>query len=91
MVVSFRHKGLAELYQTGKTRKIGAEYVRKCARILQLLDAASQPANMNVIGFRLHALQGDPKRWSVHVSANYRVTFGWEGENAIDVDLEDYH
>jgi proteic killer suppression protein len=39
----------------------------------------------------LHGLQGKPKRWSVRMNGNYRITFGWSGENALEVDLEDYH
>jgi proteic killer suppression protein len=27
----------------------------------------------------------------VRVTGNYRITFGWSGENALDVDFEDYH
>ena len=46
---------------------------------------------MNIAGFHFHGLQGKPKRWSVRVSGNYRITFGWSGENALDVDFEDYH
>lgn len=91
MVGSFRHKGLGELYWKGKTRKIGAEYLARCRSILAMLHAASHQAEMNVTGFRFQGLQGTPKRWSVHVTANYRVTFGWKGENAIDIDFEDYH
>ena len=91
MIVGFRNKGLEELYRNGKTRRIGADYVRKCIRILQLLEVASQPEDMNIAGFRFHGLQGKPQRWSVRVSANYRITFGWAGENALDVDFEDYH
>ena len=91
MIVGFRHKGLEELQLTGKTRRVGAEYVRKCLRILQLLDVASKPDEMNIAGFRFHGLQGDPPRWSVRVTGNYRVTFGWLDENAIEVDFEDYH
>jgi proteic killer suppression protein len=56
-----------------------------------LLDLAQQPEEMNIVGLRFHGLQGDPKRWSVRVTGNYRITFGWSGENALDVDLEDYH
>jgi hypothetical protein len=29
-----------------------------------------------------HGLQGKPEHWSVRVTGNYRVTFGWSGENA---------
>jgi len=25
------------------------------------------------------------------VSRNWRLTFGWDGEDAIELDLEDYH
>jgi len=91
MIGAFRHKGLEELYLTGKTRRIGAEYVRKCARILQLLEVASNPEDMNIAGFRFHSLHGSPQRWSVRVTGNYRITFGWSGENAREIDFEDYH
>ena len=88
---SFRHKGLEELYRTGHTRRIGSEYVRKCVRILQMLEVATAPEELNIAGFRFHALKGKPPRWSLRVSANYRITFGWKAEWAEEVDFEDYH
>jgi proteic killer suppression protein len=91
MIVRFRHKGLEELYRGGKTRRIGTEHIRKCVRILQLLEVAAHPDDVNIAGLRFHGLHGEPKRWSVRVSGNYRITFGWSGENALDVDFEDYH
>lgn len=91
MIGSFRHGGLEELYLAGKTRRIGADHIGKCARILQLFDLASRPEDMNIAGFRFPGLQGTPKCWSVRVTGNYRVTFGWTGENALEVDFEDYH
>jgi len=91
VVASFRNKGLEEIYLTGKTRRIGAEYVRKCVRLLQSLEVATAPEDMNVTGYRFHSLHGKPRRWSVRVTGNYRITFGWSGENAHDVDFEDYH
>jgi proteic killer suppression protein len=91
MIGGFRSRGLEELFESGKTRRIGAAYVRKCVRILQLLEVAARPEDMNVAGLHFHALQGKPKRWSVRVTGNYRITFGWSGENALEVDFEDYH
>ncbi len=91
MIDSFRHKGLEELHRTGKTRRIGAALIRKCLRLLQLLDVATLPEDMNITGFRFRGLEGKPPRWSVRVTANYRVTFGWRGEDAIELDFEDYH
>jgi toxin HigB-1 len=76
MIFSFRHKGLEDLHSTGKTRRVGAGNVRKCLRILQLLDVAIRPEDLSMGGFRFHRLQGNPPRWSVRVTGNYRVTFG---------------
>ena len=91
MVGSFRHKGLEEVYLTGTTRRIGTPYLRKCVRVLQSLDAATQPDEMNLAGYRFHSLHGTPQRWSVRITGNYRITFAWSGENAEDIDFEDYH
>ena len=91
MVGGFRHKGLEELYRTGRSRRIGAGEIRKCVRILQLLEMAERPEDLNVAGFRFHGLLGNPKRWSVRVTGNDRITFGWSGESAVDIDFEDYH
>jgi toxin HigB-1 len=91
MIGGFRHKGLEEIYLAGTTRRIGTRYLRKCVRILQALEVANQPAEMNLAGYRFHSLHGTPQRWSVRVTANYRITFAWSGECAEDVDFEDYH
>jgi proteic killer suppression protein len=72
---SFRRKGLEKIYLTGATRRIGAQYVRKCVRILQSLEVAKQPEEMNIAGYRFHRLHGSPQRWSVRVTGNYRITF----------------
>jgi toxin HigB-1 len=65
--------------------------MRKCGRILQLLELADKPEDLNIAGFRFHSLHGEPKRWSVRVTGNYRITFGWSGDKAQEVDFEDYH
>jgi toxin HigB-1 len=47
---------------------------------------------MNLPGFDFHGLKGDRRgTFSVTVTGNWRVTFRWRGEDAIDVDYEDYH
>lgn len=90
MIGGFRHKGPEEIRLTGNTRRIGKMHIRKCVRILQLLEVAERPEDLNIAGFRFHGLHGNPKRWSVRVTGNYRITFGWSGEPAVDVDFEDY-
>ena len=47
---------------------------------------------MNIAGYPLHQLAGKRKgEWAVSVSGNWRLVFRFEGENATDVDLVDYH
>lgn len=91
VVAGFRHKGLEEIYLAGRTRRIVAEHVRKCVRILQLLEVAARPEALNIAGYRFHGLHGNPQRWSVRVTGNLRITFGWSGEHAREVDLDDCH
>ena len=90
MVAGFKNKGLEEIYLNGKTRRIGSEHVRKCLRILQALQVATLPEEMNLTGYRFHSLRGNPQR-SVRVNRNYRITFGWSGGSALDIDFEDSH
>lgn len=57
-----------------------------------MLDAAKGPNDMAAPGWRLHPLKGRLKgHWAVTVNANWRLTFAFEGEDAILVDYQDYH
>jgi proteic killer suppression protein len=42
---------------------------------------------MNIAGLRFHGLLGSPKRWSVWVTGNYRITFGWSADAAQAIDF----
>jgi toxin HigB-1 len=47
---------------------------------------------MNAPGFGLHPLKGNLKdHWAVSVNGNWRLTFRFEGADAILVDYQDYH
>jgi proteic killer suppression protein len=68
------------------------DWIKKARLVLSRLDASRTPSEMSVIGMKLHALTGDQAdRFAVSVSPNCRITFGWDSEDAIEVDLEDYH
>ncbi len=83
---------MARLYATGVTSGVNAQHVRRLTAILAALTTATEPANMDLPGFQLHPLKGERKgQWAVSVSGNWRVTFTFEGADATDVDLVDYH
>lgn len=92
MIRSFRHKGLRRLFEDDDRSKVDAQDIEKLARILARLQRSRVPQDMAAPGFRLHPLKGRLKGfWAVTVRANWRVIFRFEGEDAADVDLIDYH
>ena len=92
MIKSFRHAGLEKFYRTDSKAGIQPAQAARLRRQLTLLDASTSPKDMNVPGWHLYALKGKLKgHWSVRVSGNWRMTFKFEGEDAILVDYQDYH
>jgi len=92
MIRSFKHKGLQQFFITGSRKGIQPEHADKIARILDRLDACTAPADMSLPGYRLHELKGQESgTWAVIVNGNWRVTFKFEGQNAVAVDYRDYH
>jgi proteic killer suppression protein len=92
VIRSFRSKGLQRFAERGDPSKLSVRNPDRIRRILLALDAATSPEGMNIPGFRFHPLKGrDRGRHAVDTSGHWRVTFGWDGEDAVEVDLEDYH
>ena len=55
-------------------------------------EAAERPEHMSYPGSYFHPLKGNREgRYSVRLTANYRVTFGWDEGGAVHVDIKDYH
>ena len=92
MIRSFKHRGLKRLYESDDRSGIRPDLVDVVERILTALDAASTPQALDIPRYRLHPLKGDLNGlWSVTVRANWRVVFRFEGTDAFDVELIDYH
>jgi proteic killer suppression protein len=92
VIRSFRSKALKRFAERGDASKLSVSNIRRVAIILVHLGSAVSPDDMNLPGYRFHGLKGrDKGRYAVDASGNWRVTFGWDGKDAIEVDLEDYH
>ena len=62
------------------------------AQATTTIDAATRPRDVDLPGFGFHALKGDRSgQYAITITRNWRVTFRWQGEDAIDVGFEDYH
>ena len=92
MIKSFRHKGIEQFFKEGSKAGIQAKHAEKLRKQLFALDNARRAEDMNAPGWRLHRLRGGlAGHWSVDVSGNWRLTFAFEGDDAILVDYQDYH
>lgn len=92
MIRSFRHKGLEKFFLTGSKVGIQPKHAARLDLQLTVLNLATSPEKMNVPGWSWHPLKGKSAGlWAVSVSGNLRLTFGFEGEDAILVDYQDYH
>ena len=92
MIKSFRHAGIEKFFLSGSKAGIQASHADKLNIQLTTLNRAKAPSDMAAPGWNLHPLQGNLKgHWAVKVSGNWRLTFRFEGENAILVDYQDYH
>lgn len=92
MIKTFRHKGLEDFFETGSKAGIQPHHASKLSRQLRRLDESSNVSDMNVPGWKLHALEGAlVNHYAVWVNGNWRMTFMFEGEHAVLVDYQDYH
>lgn len=91
MIVSFKHKGLKELLEAGRSRRVAPELQKRIRVRLSALDAAISLAELNQPGFDFHPLHGRPQRYTIHVNGPWCLTFEWEDGKALRVDLEQYH
>ena len=92
MIKSFKHKGLERFFGRGDKRGIPTQSAARIERMLDRLDVCRIPAEMDLPGYRWHPLKGERAgEHAVSVSGNWRMTFRFDGEDAMDVNLEDYH
>ena len=92
MIKSFKHKGLRKFFETGSIAGINPAHRRKLRIRLAALDTASIVEDMDLPGFRLHALKGNKQNlWAIDVNKNWRITFEFVDGDAYIVNYEDYH
>ncbi len=97
MIASFRDRGTEDVFEGSDTRiarrtcpkaiwPAARRKLDQVNRVRDLLGLAVPPGN------RLEALRGARARQhSIRIDDQYRICFRWEGENAHEVEITDYH
>jgi proteic killer suppression protein len=90
---NFVHKGLRRLYEDDNPKGLPPEAVDKFRKMFAFLqDIADATELRDVPVWKAHQLTGDRRgAWSLHVTRNWRLTFGIEDGEIVDVNCEDYH
>lgn len=92
MIGSFRSRALRNLWEKNDPSGVNPNALARIRRILSILDGGEAIRDLDVPGFRFHALKGyRPARYSMRVTGNWRITFAWQAGIADAVELEDYH
>lgn len=92
MIRNIKHRGLRRLYERNDRSGLRTHIADKAELYLTVLDTVESIRELEVTGFGFHALRGNLRGYySVSVSRNHRIIFGFEDGEAFDVDLVDYH
>jgi proteic killer suppression protein len=92
VIQSFADQETRSVYLTGTSRRWN-NIARIAARRLQAIDYASAIEDLkNPPGNRLEKLKGERKgQWSIRINDQFRICFRWDGKDAWDVEIVDYH
>ena len=93
MIKTFRHKGLKAFFEKGSMAGIQATHAPRLAAMLRRLNETTNAQGMNLPCWGLHPLKGRELKghFSVWVNGNWRMTFKFEGTDAVLVYYQDYH
>lgn len=92
VIKTFADKNTQKIAQ-GKRVRAWASIERQIQRKLEYLKAAVELGDLRAPpGNRLEQLQGDRQgQYSIRINDQYRICFRWEGGDAYDVEVTDYH
>ena len=90
MIENFKHRGLRELFETGKSSRVPADLRKRISARLDVLHAARTMVDLQQPSLRFHRLV-PTERYAIDVNGPWRITFEWRDGKAIAVDLEQYH
>jgi proteic killer suppression protein len=92
MRIHFKNKRLQDFYLTGNKAGIIPSQAKRLKRVLERLDSSFKPSDMKLPGYDWHERHGQEKgTYSVSVSGNWRITYEFKDDHAVNVDYKDDH
>jgi proteic killer suppression protein len=93
MIKTFADEDTRLLFETGTSRRLPPEILRRAVRKLEYVNLATCLNDLAVpAGNRFHALAGNRRgQYSLSVNDQWRICFRFERGDAYDVQILDYH
>jgi len=93
VIISFRDKEAEKLFRREKSRRLPGDIQTTARRKLEILNAASSLSDLRIPpSNRLEKLKGDRRdKYSIRINDQWRICFDWDGHDAAEVEIVDYH
>lgn len=94
MIRSFACRETERWFNDQTARRLPPQIQRAARRKLLLLNQARRLEDLRApyYGNPLEALKGDRKgQHSIRINDQWRICFRWEGQDAFEVEIVDYH
>jgi toxin HigB-1 len=93
MIQSFKDKEAQRIFRRQRSRKLPHDIQQVAFRKLRMLNRAMTLNDLRVPpANRLEKLKGDRAgQYSIRINDKWRICFEWQGGDAYDVEIEDYH
>lgn len=93
MIKSFADKHTAAVFTGLSVRGIPLQIQERARAKLLAIDSAGRIGDLRIPpGNRLEVLRGDRRgQYSIRINDQWRICFLWDGGNALEVEIVDYH
>ena len=93
MIKSFGDKTTAKIFSGERAAKLPLDIQRVGLRKLIMLDQSQDIKDLMIPpSNRLEKLKGNRKDYySIRINNQWRIIFKWENDNAVEVEIVDYH
>jgi len=92
VIGSWRNSATERFAAGGKSRFSGMDEQKARLRLSQLNAAVSPQSMGSLKSMGLHMLSGNRAgHWAVTINGPWRLVFRFEGSDAVDVEIVDYH
>lgn len=93
MIRSFRCKETEGVFNLRASRRLPPSIQQVALRKLRMLNRSVDVKDLRVPpANRLERLSGNRAgQWSIRINDQWRICFRWNGSDALDVEIVDYH